>query len=685
MGTLLPERRRAIHAAIVTLLLGGEPAPASLPLLAHHAKAAGDATVCVRFSVAASRNALDANAPEEVLRVVELALPLAATPQERVDLLEARDHALEMLRRPGDRMQGLAELSALSEAMADSHLELDVRLRRAAALRMNEEYDRAAQLARDVIELAASRSDRASELAGCIELGQDLLRSPAGETFVPAARELDLDGAEQAYARALLVARELGDDASAALVLRELGVIALGRVRDWFINATESGEVLPLAMRVAGGEAIEDLLPELPIASSADACRAFLEEALEIFEGIGDRRGAMSTIIAMGYLNWAPDIHMGTGAGRHIEEIRRLTSRMTALTTASDRASAEAQMLYGVHVFARAKVIPDLAVSRGEDAFREASEIGDPALSFLAAGGTAMAYLDLDDLDAAATWLDRAAAVASTNPTPLRARRMETWRGIAAAARGDAEGMRTHLQRAADLAADDGRPASRCEVLADLASRSARLGIERGDPDLLELAEASAKELLELAPQLSGHPPWPAQADAVLATTSLARGDRERAADAARSAQQRMTAAMQEDPHLEILLPVARVFRDVGAPEAEFVLGFVGYFAAMIAQRTLDESIRVRWFRGPVGRDVTELIGTSDLGSAPPTGDGVAAAGADGGLLTSLVQGRTNAEIAADLGIDEDEVVRRLGALFAEIGASSRAQATAFAFREGVL
>ncbi len=104
----------------------------------------------------------------------------------------------------------------------------------------------------------------------------------------------------------------------------------------------------------------------------------------------------------------------------------------------------------------------------------------------------------------------------------------------------------------------------------------------------------------------------------------------------------------------------------------------------MIAQRTLDESIRVRWFRGPTGRAVIELIGASDLriGSAEAD-DG--AADANTVLLTSLVQGATNAEIAAKLGIDEDEVVRRLGQLFAEIGASSRAEATAFAFREGVL
>jgi DNA-binding CsgD family transcriptional regulator len=409
-----------------------------------------------------------------------------------------------------------------------------------------------------------------------------------------------------------------------------------------------------------------------------------MEEALEIFEKIGDRRGAMSTIIAMGYLNWAPDIHLGAGAGRHIEEIRRLTSRMSALTTASERAAAEAQMLYGVHVFARAKVIPDLAVSRGEEAYREASEIGDVALSFLAAGGTAMAHLDLGDPNTATEWLDRAAAVASSNPTPLRARRMEMWRGICAAAHGDGGDMRAHLERALELAATDGRPASRCEVLAELAWRSAGLGLAGNDTQLLELAERSAKELLQLAPHLSGHAPWPAQADAVLAAIVLARGDEDEAVAFARSAQQRMTAANQEDLHLTILLPVARVLRDVGAPEAEEVLGFVRFAAGMIAQRTLDESIRVRWFHGPLGRDLTELIDTSDMQAGSAKEDD-AGGDDDQALLRTLVQGRTNAEIAADLAIDEDEVVRRLGDLFAKIGASSRAEATAFAFRERVL
>jgi hypothetical protein len=47
-----------------------------------------------------------------------------------------------------------------------------------------------------------------------------------------------------------------------------------------------------------------------------------------------------------------------------------------------DGVAVEGQMLYGVHVFARAKVIPELAVSRGEEAHPNASEMGDPTLSF---------------------------------------------------------------------------------------------------------------------------------------------------------------------------------------------------------------------------------------------------------------------------------------------------------------
>ena len=202
-GALLTaERRRAIHAALVDMLTaGGDPPAESMSLLAHHALAAGDETRAVRYSISAARAALDARAAEEVLRIVDQGLPAATAAQDRLALLTCRDEALGMLRRSNDRLEGLAELAALAEALGDSHLELDVKLRRAAALRVSEDEDQAAELARSVREIANARGDRAAELAACLELGQDLLRMPLGESF-SAPREVDLDAAAEAFGRA---------------------------------------------------------------------------------------------------------------------------------------------------------------------------------------------------------------------------------------------------------------------------------------------------------------------------------------------------------------------------------------------------------------------------------------------------------------------------------------------------
>ena len=74
---------------------------------------------------------------------------------------------------------------------------------------------------------------------------------------------------------------------------------------------------------------------------------------------------------------------------------------MDTLVAESEREANEAQMTYGVHVFARAKLIPDLAIERGEQAYQRARSLGDNALEFLAALGTAHAHLDLADVSQA--------------------------------------------------------------------------------------------------------------------------------------------------------------------------------------------------------------------------------------------------------------------------------------------
>jgi DNA-binding CsgD family transcriptional regulator len=284
------------------------------------------------------------------------------------------------------------------------------------------------------------------------------------------------------------------------------------------------------------------------------------------------------------------------------------------------------------------------------------------------------------------TWLDRASATAIESPTPLRARRLESWRGHVHLRAGNAEEMLRHLERAAELAAEREHPAARCEAQAQLALAAARLGAERDDEELLVAAERAGRAATELCSGLPGHPPWGAQGEAALAQVALCRGDLGEALQRAQNAIAALQEARQEDLHLDVLTPVAKVLRATEAPEWAPTAEWIQLSLAMIAQRTMDEDVRVKWFRGPVGSELFELAGPLSW-TPEANGDGSTAEldGSDAELLRCLIQGRTNAQIAEELGLDETTVSRRLGELFTRIGTSSRAGATAFAFRERVV
>ena len=233
----------------------------------------------------------------------------------------------------------------------------------------------------------------------------------------------------------------------------------------------QAGEILSA---VAAGADIETLLLESPIGPLLIDAGQVLERALAIFERLGDRTGVMSTVIAMAYASYAPVMHLSSSA-RHLEEIRRVTSRLSAVVTESERDRLDLQMLFGVHVYSRAKVVPDLALSRGEDAHRAARLQGDRAIEFLAAGGVALCLLELGDVAGAERWLGHAATAASVAQTRSRSIQLETWRGMVRAGAGDAEGMRDHLEKAVTMATESGRASARCEALARLALEASRL------------------------------------------------------------------------------------------------------------------------------------------------------------------------------------------------------------------
>lgn len=682
-ASLAATRRRAIHESVVQMLTaGGEPPAGSHAMVAHHALAAGNAELGAQASIQAARVALNARAPEEALRLVDLAQKVATSAQDRVALLLLQDDALSMLRRPSQRLEGLAQLAALVEALGDTALEIDAMLRRAGALRFSKEHERAADLAGRVRRMAQERNSAEGELAACLELGQDLLRTELGEGFVQASGEADLDGASEAYERALALAEELGDEPRIAAALRELGIIGVSRIRAWFTAEERASEFRELQRRIIFGARMEDLVPTLPISPQVGDAMAKFSRALDIYERLGDRQGIMSTVIAMAYGSWGPEIHL-PGSVKRIEELRRLMTRMKSFTKESERALADTQMLYGTQVYARAKLFPDTALVKGDEAYHAALAIGDRAIELASAGGMALTYAELGAVEQAEQWLSRAAAVAAEAPTPLRARLIESWRGILRSIAGDGVGMRQHLERAVRLAVDQGRSPERCEALARLAVEAARLGVATQDEELITVADESARQAKQLFPLLPGHSPWGAQADAARARVALARGDSEGAAEAARAALSALEAARTEDIFLEVLLPCADALLVAGTEqEKASVQEQLQLILAMLVQRVVDEDVRVQWLRGPIGRELRRLAGPLQWAGGPATeADETADALGDAevALLRLLAEGRTNREIAEQLGESDESVTVQLARVFAKIGASSRAEATAAA------
>ena len=137
---------------------------------------------------------------------------------------------------------------------------------------------------------------------------------------------------------------------------------------------------------------------------------------------------------------------------------------------------------------------------------------------------------------------------------------------------------------------------------------------------------------------------------------ALARGDTEAAIVLARAALAARMAAMRDDPHLEILLPAARVVLACGEPdEKEQLLGELRVIQGLGAQRIMDEPMRVRWFQTHMGRELAELAGPVHLQAAAAATETPAHSldARDSEVLHLLAQGRSNREIGDELGLDE--------------------------------
>ena len=670
-------------------------------MLAQHALAAGDTARAGRFSIDAAAAALASNAPEEALRLVEQALPVVSSPADRRVLLTTRDDAFAVLRRTGERLDGLTELAALAEAMRDPAIELDVQLRRASALRMSHDEDAAAELARRVRVRAAERGDAATRAPGDARARPGAPAEPARRVVRGRRVEIDLDGAEEAYRRAIELAEQLGDDRSLAAALREIGMIDFARGRAWFAGEVLSGRAIELlAAFAAGRRASTTLILASPVGPLFVEATEVLERALGIFERLGDRTGVMSTVIAMAYAQYAPVMHLSTSA-RHLEEIRRVTSRLSELVTESERARLDLQMLFGVHVYSRAKVVPGPRRSRGaRRPIGRRSSRATGSIEFLAAGGVALSLLELGDVAGAERWLGLAATAASMAPSRTRVR--SSSRPGAAWSRAGARRRGGHAPapRARGRDGDGERPGLR-------AVRGPGAPGDRGGADRRQRPAGgsaprwrSARPGARRARRAFGGPGQGAAA-APAGARAVGRAGRRRAGHG--RARARRHRGCGDGRRRGLPGPPGRAPR--GRQPGDRHPGGPGRaspgrrprrrgsFAASssstlsrIAQGTADEKIRVAWLTGPVGRELVELAGPMDATpAAAPTGAAARAA-------PSLDDARAPAAAAPDRGPDERRDRRRarphrggrgqrLARLFARLGTSSRAEATSLAFR----
>jgi tetratricopeptide (TPR) repeat protein len=657
LASLPRQRKRAVHGALAQLLTE-EGGTENLSMLAHHALEAGDQEMAVSSGVRAAEAALAMSAPEEAIRLIDTTLTAASDPERRIEMLRVKDDALAVLERGVDRMANLAEMTALTAGMGSPALEAEVKLRKASAARAGEDFDLAAELARSVRSAAEAAGDKELELSAVLELGQALSRSPIGEAYI-AQIEIDVDEAEEPYNRALDIAREIGARSAEADALRELSMIESGRVKRAAVALQEAGTPEIVIMMQA---------PEL-----FAGVKALAEQALRIYEELGDQQGAMSALISMAYAHIADPSAQGM-AGR-IEHIRALHHSRKGEVTDSQSAVDDAHMLYGIHTYARLNLQPGLALERGREAFEAARAVGDRWLEALSAGGMAMTCLQVGGGDDCAAWLERAVTAAMTVASTSMARRLEMWRGAHAASGDDVEAMTRHYRRAADLAGQANIGES-CQALANLAFEYARIAVFGGDPSLFERARETALETLEIARHIKGETPYTALAHAALALVAEAEGDADTAADEARSARN-----FPGETHLLYLVPVlwvgARALIQGGQPEAadltEEILGGLNYVSTSMA----DPDLRDKWFANPIPRQVAEIVGfdPGQAGEAPR--DGIEFTDDDLELLRAVTSGTAAGSKTGDDPSPVDD-------LLAKLGVATENEAIEYAIRAGV-
>ena len=484
-GLSAPRRRRSTSRSSTCCWLG-EPSPASLPLLAHHAKAAGDAEVCVKFSLEATRARPRGQRPRGGPARRRRGAPVRGRPAgagqaARGSRPGPRDAAASGRSPPGPRRAVRAGRGPRGPR---------ARARRSPAPRggataCRRRGERAATLAREVRDLAAERGDRRAELAACIELGQVLLQSPLGEgVLADPAGVRPRRGGGGVPARGRAGPRPGRRREPRRRAPRDRRGRSSAGIRDVVRRSRSTpGEHLPYVRRVAAGEAIDDMLGELPIAPAGrgggravpGGARAVRTARRPARRDVHDHRDGL------------PELGRRTSTS---DRTRPNTSRRSGGIVVHDEDVHERERARGVRradALRRPPVRPRQGHPRPRDLPRRGGVRAGAVASGTGRSSSCPPAGPRSRSRTSARWSRRWSGSTGRPRPRSRARRRSEPGGSSpgAGSRTLAPAMPSrcvhHLERAADLAAERGHPAARCEALAQLALAAARLGAEQDD------------------------------------------------------------------------------------------------------------------------------------------------------------------------------------------------------------
>ena len=625
---LLPGERVRLHRSFAQLLAGrGDPAKSAAER-AHHSRESHDLADALAASLEAADHAHRLGAPAEQLRHLETALELwpavdpAARPQDQDTVtLMLRASAAAMHAGESHRAVSLTR-TALARAGSDADSELAARVR----------YTLAGNLLRvDNLTAAFTYSSEALALIPAEPPSRTWVWAAA--THVMAARFVgDDETARRVAHQALHTAEELRlPDAQADLMISLVGIEGPGR------RTPEGRERLRRARelaRSAGNSSIEiRALFSLAIGSyesgALDECLTWLSDGLER----AGRTGLLASPYAL-ELRYLQSLILYT-LGRWDECARAADTDIEQLPMSSRFATGPA--LY-------------VALARGErSAVDRARDLLDQPFDWMA---TLVAGIVLTD-----------AAALSGDPEAAVERVRGTLAALADGATNERPDVGVRLAALALAAVAD-----RAEELRLTGDTAGTERLVETATELVELARTTAAKGQDGSEQGPEGRAWLARAEAEWTRTVSG-------PDVA-AWEKAVTTFTYDDPY-----ELARCRRRL----AEALLT-AGRRTEAAEQASAAREVAVRLGATPLLDAVDALVRRGRLSDAPPAPGGATALTArENDVLRLLARGRSNRQIGEELYISGKTASVHVSNILAKLGAASRGEAVAVAYREGLI